>query len=183
MDQRMAVDDILRHPYVREDEQIHAQIPRSDEEEKLWHAQQQQQLMQQQHSHYAPAQPAGSVSQQVLSPSSPSFNLPSALPASRASPPVRPNPSSRSVAAAPAASSPVKAAPAAPQSHAAAPFPTSYPPPTSSASSPLSQQRVQLQPTAAHPLGAALSSSSTPTVHHYTAPIAQPVAAQHPNAH
>ena len=73
---RMTVDEILSHPYVREESPSTERPLSSVDEEGKW----QQPSASPQHSHYEsnPSQPP--VARQMLSPTSPSYHLPSALP-------------------------------------------------------------------------------------------------------
>ena len=72
---RMTVQDILSHPYVREEAATTTERTTLSSVDEEW-----QQLPASQHSHYDSAAASPPAGRQMLSPTSPSYNLPSALP-------------------------------------------------------------------------------------------------------
>ena len=158
-EQRLLVDDILRHPYVREETAHHEQPQRPlapVEEDGKWQPQQQPPLPHQQ-SHYDANERAPSASRQVLSPTSPSYHLPPSIsvysnpPSSLTSPP-----------------------PSRPT------YPTGSQPagPAGGAGGLPSAQRPQLQPSYQHPLDGQSLAPAGPAVINYQqpAPVPQPSA-------
>ena len=160
---RISVDDILQHPYVREEPpRAERTLSTVDEDGKWQEPPQHRPQLQHAASSYAPnPSPPSSARNQVLSPTSPSYNLPSALPvyptvpvsasASSAPRPIYPPPTS-SATSAPAP------LPQVPSAYSAQP---PYPP-SSSAQQP-QPPRASLQPAYHHPLGQPPSTALQPS--------------------
>ena len=195
MEQRLSVAQVLAHPYCSYQETVSRPIAATEERrdevdgryaqqrpaltQPQQTTQQQQQAPQQRELSSYEAAPSQLPSTAAMSPTSPSFHMPNALPQSYVSPAL----ASSHIPAYPLPAAPHPAVAAA--STAARPTYPAYPVPSSSAVSAssstaaLQQPRVPLQQSSPHPLAAPQPSHSvlqTPPLQ-YAAPIAKPVVA------
>ena len=185
MEQRMTVEEVLAHPYVREDQTAAPQPSVGPS------AQGQPPPMQHQQSHYEPSASPLSGSKQVLSPNSPSYNLPPVLPVyaaapsvavsstSSTSPPSRPTyvsaSSSQGLPHAPSAAPHLPQRPPLQQPHYNAPVAQTGPQAHQAHSPPFSHPLIHHRPQPVIPT-LPQASSQQPLPQHYAKPVPAPSA-------